>query len=111
MTESRPPLEVPKEAPIKKYDLHEGSMVVPPENWWHQHFNAGDRLARYLDLHAFGSNKYQGAGKQYQPSLDRKKGGSQFEYADEEPNVREWFNEVLAKRGAQSQMAKHYEKK
>ena len=111
MTESRPPLDVPKEAPIKKYDLHEGRMVVSPENWRHQHFNAGDRPARYLALRAFGSKKYQGAGKQYQPSLDRKKGGSQIEYADKEPIVREWFNEVLARRSVQSQMAKHYEKK
>ena len=70
--------------------------------WWHQHFNASDRPARYLALRAFGSKKYQGAGKQYQPSLDRKKGGSQIEYADEEPIVREWFHEALAKRGAQS---------
>jgi hypothetical protein len=111
MTESRPPLEVPKDAPIKKYDWHERSMVVPPENSWDQHFNARDRPARYLDLRAFGSKKYQRAGKQHQPSLDRKKGGSQIEYADEEPIVREWFNEALARRGVQNQMAKHYEKK
>ena len=42
----------PDGAPIKKYEWHEGSMVVPPENWWHQHFNAGAKPARYLALRA-----------------------------------------------------------
>src|SRR5262245_10713291 len=100
----------PDGASIKKFDWHEGSMVVPPENWWHQHFNAGDTPARYLALRAFGSKKYQGVGKRYQPAVDRKKGGSQIEYADEERIVRQWFQEALAKRGVESQMAKHYEK-
>ena len=85
-------------------------MVVPPENWWHQHFNAGDKPARYLALRAFGSKKYQGVGKRYQPALDRKKGGSQIEYADEQPIVRQWFQDALAQRGVESQMAKHYAK-
>lgn len=66
---------------------------------------------RYRALRAFGSKKYQGVGKKYKPSLDRKKGGSQIEYADEEPIVRDWFHAALAKRGVQSQMTKHYEKK
>lgn len=101
----------PDGAPIRKYDWHEGSMVVPPENWWHQHFNAGDKPARYLALRAFGSKKFKGVGNsKYQPSLDRKKGGSQIEYADEELIVRQWFQEALAARGVESQMAKHYQK-
>jgi hypothetical protein len=66
---------------------------------------------RYLALRAFGSKKYQRVGKKYQPSLDREKGRSQLEYADEVPIVRDWFHEASATRGANSQMAKHYEKK
>ena len=41
--------------------------------------------------------------------LDRKKGGSPIESAEEEPIVRDWFHEALAKRGGQGQMAKQYE--
>lgn len=100
----------PDGSPIKKYDWHEGSMVVPPENWWHQHFNIGDKPARYLALRAFGSRKYHGMGKKYKGTVDRKKGGSQIEYQDEAPEVRRLFEEALAQRGLQSQMAKHYQK-
>jgi quercetin dioxygenase-like cupin family protein len=100
----------PDGAPIKKYHWHEGSMIVPPENWWHQHFNAGDKPARYLALRAFGSKKYQGVGKKYQGTVDRKKGGAQIEYQDEDPGVRQWFAEALAQRGIESQMSKHYQK-
>jgi quercetin dioxygenase-like cupin family protein len=100
----------PDGTPIKKYDWHEGSMIVPPENWWHQHFNAGDKPARYLALRAFGSKKYHGVAKKYQGAVDRKKGGAQIEYQDEDSVVREWFEAALAQRGVKSDMAKHYEK-
>ncbi|MBI4526010.1 MAG: cupin domain-containing protein [Deltaproteobacteria bacterium] len=101
----------PEGAGIKKYGWQAGSMVVPPENWWHQHFNTGDRPARYLALRAFGSKKYRGVGKQYKGTVDRKKGGDQIEYADEDPIVRQLFEEALGKRGIQSQMQRHYEKR
>lgn len=94
------------------FEWQAGALFSPPLNTRHQLFNgSGDWPARYLALRAFGSKKYQGVGGKYQPSVDRKKGGSQIEYADEEPIVREWFNEGLAKSGVQSQMAKHYEQK
>jgi quercetin dioxygenase-like cupin family protein len=100
----------PDGAPIKKYDWREGSMIVPPDNWWHQHFNAGDKPARYLALRAFGSKKYHGVRKKYQGATDRKKGGAQIEYQDEDPVVRQWFEDALGRIGIQTQMAKYYER-
>jgi len=101
----------PEGNPIRRYDWHEGSMVVPPENWWHQHFNTGREPARYLALRAFGSKKYRGAGKRYKGTVDRREGGDQIEYRDEEPIVRQMFDQALAQRGIRSQMERYYQKK
>ncbi|MEK7379108.1 MAG: cupin domain-containing protein [Candidatus Binatota bacterium] len=98
----------PEGEPIKKYDWHEGSMVVPPDNWWHQHFNTGREPARYLALRAFGSKKYRGIGKPNKGATDRKKGGEQIGYDEEDPIVRELFEEALARQGIKSQMEKFY---
>ena len=69
----------------------EGSIFVPPDNWYHQHFNTGVGPARYLALHAlpqFGGGPYR----------------HQLEYAHEDPWVRETFEAQLAKRDLPSLM-------
>jgi len=100
----------PEGEPIKRYDWREGSMVVPPDSWWHQHFNTGKNSARYLALRSFGSKKHRGAGKKYKGTVDRKLGGDQIEYDDEDPIVRTMFEEALAKNGLESRMASFYNK-
>ena len=100
----------PEGEPVRRYDWREGSMVVPPENWWHQHFNTGREPARYLALRAFGSKKYRGAGKGYKGTVDRKQGGDQIEYQDEEPIVRRMFKEELTRKGVESRMESFYRK-
>jgi quercetin dioxygenase-like cupin family protein len=100
----------PEGEPIKRYDWREGSMVVPPDSWWHQHFNTGKNPARYLALRSFGSKKHRGAGKKYKGTVDRKLGGDQIEYDDEDPIVRTMFAEALAKNGLESRMASFYNK-
>ena len=92
--------------PIKRYDWQEGSVFVPPEMWFHQHFNTGTTPARYLPLR-FGGFKYslgKGFGDFSNVAKDVKEGGDQIEYYDQDPSVRKMFEEELAKSDTQSRM-------
>lgn len=91
---------------IKRYDWQEASVFVPPEMWFHQHFNTGATPARYLPLR-FGGIKYsmgEGFGDVTKVDKDVKSGGNQIEYWDEDPSIRKMFEEELAKSGTQSRM-------
>ena len=87
-----------------KVDWHQGSVFVPPEFWWHQHFNAGAAPARYLAIR-WGSVKHKMDEKFSKIDQDKEKGGNQIEYANEDPSVPQIFEAELAKAGAQSRMA------
>ncbi|MBI4527605.1 MAG: cupin domain-containing protein [Deltaproteobacteria bacterium] len=101
----------PKGQAIQRFDWKPGSLVVPPANWFHQHFNAGAEPARYLALR-WGSKKYygimgEGGGE---TDVDIKLGGHQIEYEDEDAIVRQTFEEACAKAGIKNQMEKYYKK-
>lgn len=76
---------------------HECSMFVPPNRWFHQHFNVGGAGARYLALHS--PMQFYGHAEKVD---DRAK--DQIEYPDEDPWIRRKFEEELAKRGLKSLM-------
>ena len=76
---------------------HEASVFVPPNRWFHQHFNLGAQPARYLALHP-PFQFYGHAEKVEDRSRD------QIEYVDEDRWIRERFGEELAKRGLKSRM-------
>lgn len=88
----------------RRYDWREGSIFVPPEMWFHQHFNLGREPARYLALKPFSSRKFPGLSKQFGPSESVKAGGGQIEYEDEDPEIRRTFERESSKRGVQSRM-------
>jgi oxalate decarboxylase/phosphoglucose isomerase-like protein (cupin superfamily) len=72
-------------------DWSEGTIFVPPENWYHQHFNTGAGEARYLalgPLRQFSGDPYR----------------EQIEYPDEDPWIRNRFEGELAKKGLNSLM-------
>lgn len=92
----------PEGEPWKKIDWHVGSMFVPPERWFHQHFNVGREPARYLALR-WGSGKYR-IGKAWGVAESVGAGGDQIEYEDEDPRVRELFEQEQAKAGAEVKM-------
>ncbi len=91
----------------ERYDWRAGSMIVPPEMWWHQHFNVGKEPARYLALHGRMSRKHRSGQKDWK-GLDKdvKEGGDQIEYEDEDPMISRMFESELEKRGAEYRMAR-----
>lgn len=93
----------PEGSPIQRYDWQEGSVIVPPENWFHQHFNNGSSPARYLALR-WGSKKFRGLRKAYGVDESIKSGGDQIEYEDEEPKIHQEFEASLAKAGVSCRM-------
>ncbi len=82
--------------PRMKIDWHEGSMFVPPEQWFHQHFNTGVEPARYMALH-WDSRKNIVFQKSSYKSV--KLGGDQIQYDEENPEIRALYESELAKKG------------
>jgi quercetin dioxygenase-like cupin family protein len=76
---------------------HEGSVFVPPNRWFHQHFNVAGDPARYLALHA---PRHHGGTSEKVEDLER----DQIEYANEDPRVRQYFEAELAKHNLTSLM-------
>ncbi len=97
----------PEGEEFRKFDWKPGSMVVPPNLWFHQHFNSGAEPARYLALR-WGSRRYDMGGairSEYGDSdVSVKQGGAQIEYEDEDRRVHEIFESELAKSGAKCRM-------
>ncbi|MGE0652710.1 MAG: cupin domain-containing protein [Alphaproteobacteria bacterium] len=82
-----------------KVDWKPGSIVVPPSQWFHQHFNSGNEPARYLALR-WGSNRYEFSTHGQDDSRGAtetsvKEGGNQIEYGDEDPEVHRIFEADL----------------
>ena len=95
-----------------RVDWQPGSVVVPPNQWFHQHFNSGATPARYLALR-WGSQRYDtgGAFTSDEGDIGRsgadvsvKDGGWQIEYADEDPAIHTTFEAELARAGAPCRM-------
>ncbi len=76
---------------------HEGSVFVPPDRWFHQHFNTGGEPARYL---AFHTPRGMTGRSERVEDLAR----DQIEYPAEDPWIRQKFEEELAKKGLTSLM-------
>jgi len=92
----------------RRFDWKEGTLIVPPNMWFHQHFNTGTTPARYLAFKQEGVaiRNAQGVPKAW---ISKRLGGDQIDYADEKPVVRQWFAEALAKHGLKSRMDDAYQ--
>lgn len=82
------------EEPVR-VDWQPGAVVVPPEKWFHQHFNTGDGPARYLALR-FGGGRH-GLIPEYSDPRPTTQGGDQIEYEDEDPRIKAMFEAEIGK--------------
>lgn len=88
----------------RRVDWQHGVCYSPPDNMYHQHFNLSDEPSRYFAV-KFGNYRYPTTGRMagqfnvidnYQANKSK---GSQIEYEDEAPFIRELYKEELAKVG------------
>jgi oxalate decarboxylase/phosphoglucose isomerase-like protein (cupin superfamily) len=95
----------PNDGEMVRVDWKPGSVVVPPNQWFHQHFNSGADPARYLALR-WNSWRYRFVALTDEKPIevDVKQGGGQIEYEDEDPKIHEIFESALAKAGAPCHM-------
>jgi oxalate decarboxylase/phosphoglucose isomerase-like protein (cupin superfamily) len=91
----------------RRYDWEIGTLIVPPNMWFHQHFNTGTTPARYLAFKHEGVaiRNVQGVPKAW---ISRRAGGDQIDYADEPALVRKIFADELAKHGLTPRMDQAY---
>jgi oxalate decarboxylase/phosphoglucose isomerase-like protein (cupin superfamily) len=93
-----------------RVDFTEASLFVPPDGWFHQHFNTGNDPARYLAATWGGDGKWfmralGGGGRTHRlGKTSIRKGGNLIEYEDEDPSIREIFEAELRKNGVESRM-------
>jgi len=95
--------------PTERVDWGPGSVVVPPDQWFHQHFNSGAHPARYLALR-WNNWRYRfmrsqdGEGGTY---TSLKLGGNQIEFEDEDPQIHRDFEAAMKAAGAKCNMPYH----
>ena len=92
----------------RRYEWKPGTLIVPPNMWFHQHFNTGTEPARYLAFkhEVVSIRNAQGVPKAW---ISQRIGGDQIDYADESPVVRETFAKALAENGLEPKMDAAYE--
>ena len=84
-----------------RYEWQVGTLIVPPNRWFRQHFNSGPKPARYLAFKHFSPRNAQCVPLSW---ISRCLSGSQISYADKDPHVRSMFAEALSKHGLTPRM-------
>jgi mannose-6-phosphate isomerase-like protein (cupin superfamily) len=94
---------------VVRVDWKPGTAFGPPNGWFHQHFNLGQKPARQLALR-YGSKRhkmgfYVAAQKRDGGVfISVKEGGTLIEYEDEDPEIRRIFEAEIKKRGIENKM-------
>jgi hypothetical protein len=79
-----------------RVDWKPGSMLAPPDMWYHQHFNIGSDPARYLALRRGGSPEHP---LRLAAKGGEEAGAEQIEYENEDPEIRRIYEHELRSRG------------
>ncbi len=97
----------PEGAEPKRYEWKVGAMIVPPNLWFHQHFNTATTPSRYLAFkhEVVSIRNAQGVPKAW---ISKRIGGDQIDYADEPAVVRKTFAEALKQKGLEPKMDEAY---
>jgi gentisate 1,2-dioxygenase len=83
--------------PMQKIDWGPGALFVPPDMWWHQHFNTGSEPARYLAVH-YGF--WRVVAENLGTNNGRIAKEHEIQYAEEDPVVLKTFLAELERNGA-----------
>src|SRR5271157_3686279 len=93
-----------------RVEFTEGTLFVPPDGWFHQHFNTSGDPARYLAATWGGDGRWfmrglAGGGRTHRlGKTSTRKGGNLIEYEDEDPTIGEMFDAALQKAGIKNRM-------
>lgn len=89
-----------------RVDWGPGTVFVPPEGWWHAHYNTGPEPWDWLKV-GWGSEKPKPGGGHYDYSRTPQEGGDQMSFEDMDPAVHLQFEEECARVGVKCLMLHH----
>jgi oxalate decarboxylase/phosphoglucose isomerase-like protein (cupin superfamily) len=89
-----------KDEPSITCEWGPGSVIVPGEGWFHQHFNTGSSPCLFLAI-GWGSEKAKAGGGAWSSSAT----GDEISFEDEDPQIHREFEEALAKTGTACKMS------
>jgi len=91
------PFKDGKQSQVRMPDWKEGTLLVPPLQWYHQHFNSGKTPARFVKLGGWNNDLYP-----FTTTLVSDPGRTEIDYPNEDPRVRQIFAERLTATGGSS---------
>jgi len=94
---------------VVKVEWKEGGLYSPPTGWFHQHFNTGREKAKHVAFR-YSENNHKYAFGIFRASVlggvnvSIREGGNLIKYEDEDPRIRQDFEEELKKKGIECPM-------
>jgi oxalate decarboxylase/phosphoglucose isomerase-like protein (cupin superfamily)/mannose-6-phosphate isomerase-like protein (cupin superfamily) len=85
-----------------RFNWRDGSVISPPEGWFHQHMNVGSTPARYLALR-WNSPEFPRLSH-WMADRGETGGYEQIEYENEDPAIRQEFEAELGRRGLEGRL-------